>query len=79
MIGRENEVKALRGAMESGKSEFVALYGRRRVGKTFRVGEFFNWKFAFHHAGLEGASRRETLASFREAVQRSHPLSRGTV
>lgn len=70
MIGRENEIKALRGAMESDKSEFVALYGRRRVGKTFLVGEFFNGKFAFHHAGLEGASRRETLASFREALQR---------
>ena len=70
MIGRENEIKALRDAMESDKSEFVALYGRRRVGKTFLVSEFFNGKFAFHHAGLEGASRRETLASFREAIKK---------
>ena len=70
MIGRDNEIRVLRSAVDSDKSEFVALYGRRRVGKTFLVSEFFNGKFAFHHAGLEGASRRETLASFREALQR---------
>ena len=70
MIGRDKEIQALRSAMDSDKSEFVALYGRRRVGKTFLVSEFFNGKFAFHHAGLEGASRRETLASFREALRR---------
>ena len=70
MIGRDKEIQALRSAMDSDKSEFVALYGRRRVGKTFLVSEFFNGKFAFHHAGLEGASRHETLASFREALRR---------
>ena len=70
MIGRDKEIQALRSAMDSDKSEFVALYGRRRVGKTFLVSEFFNGKFAFHHAGREGASRRETLASFREALRR---------
>ena len=70
MIGRISEITALRCAMESDKSEFVALYGRRRVGKTFLVSECFNGKFAFHHAGLEGAARRETLESFREALRR---------
>ena len=39
MIGRDKEIQALRSAMDSDKSEFVALYGRRRVGKTFLVSE----------------------------------------
>ena len=70
MIGRVNETKVLSLAMESDNSEFVALYGRRRVGKTFLVSEFFRGQFAFHHAGIEGASLREALASFREALKK---------
>ena len=35
MIGREKEKKVLLGAFSSDYSEFVAVYGRRRVGKTF--------------------------------------------
>lgn len=35
LIGREKEVKELQALYRSGKSEFVAIYGRRRIGKTF--------------------------------------------
>ena len=74
MIGRLKEIRILRSAHESEQSEFVALYGRRRVGKTFLVTEFFNGRFSFHHAGIEGATKRETLSSFREAMKRQgHP------
>lgn len=70
MIGRTEELHVLREAMESDQSEFVVLYGRRRVGKTFLVVEAFNGSFAFQHAGLENASKRESLESFREALRR---------
>ena len=70
MIGRSKEIEALRQAYSSDQSEFVALYGRRRVGKTFLVTEVFNGKFSFHHAGMENASKSEQLASFREALKR---------
>ena len=74
MIGRIEEVKALRRAYESEDSEFVAVYGRRRVGKTFLVREVFNCNFTFHHAGLANASREELLESFREALRKQgHP------
>ena len=39
MIGREKEVKELNRLYNSKKAEFVAIYGRRRVGKTFLVSE----------------------------------------
>jgi len=35
IIGREKEQALLREAYSSGKPEFIALYGRRRVGKTY--------------------------------------------
>lgn len=69
MIGRTREIAELRRAADSDNSEFVALYGRRRVGKTFLIEEVFNGRFAFHHAGMEGAPKRSQLESFREALR----------
>ena len=37
LIGREDECNELDRVMESDRSEFVIVYGRRRVGKTFLV------------------------------------------
>ena len=70
MIGREDEIRELRRRFASEESEFVAVYGRRRVGKTFLVNEVFNGNFAFHHAGMEKADKRTQLESFREALRR---------
>ena len=70
MIGRENEIRELRRRFASEESEFVAIYGRRRIGKTFLVNEVFNGNFAFRHAGMEKADKRTQLESFREALRR---------
>ena len=45
MIGRKEEIKLLKNAYESEYSEFVTVYGRRRIGKTFLVNEVFD----YHH------------------------------
>ena len=52
MIGRKKEVEELERLYGSSKAEFVAVYGRRRVGKTYLVGETFKNRFTFSHAGL---------------------------
>lgn len=52
IIGRKKEIKELEDILCSNKAEFVVIYGRRRVGKTFLVREFFKNKFAFQHTGL---------------------------
>lgn len=52
LIGREKETAALRNAAESDRSELVAVYGCRRIGKTFLVRETFGYKFLFQHAGI---------------------------
>lgn len=56
MIGREKEQKKLRDLYESGESEFVAVYGRRRVGKTYLIDETFRGRITFRHAGLSPVS-----------------------
>ena len=52
VIGRQNEVNELKDLYLSNRSEFVAIYGRRRVGKTFLVDSVFAGKITFRHAGL---------------------------
>ena len=52
IIGREKEIRELHDLYNSGNAEFVAIYGRRRVGKTFLVDEALKGKITFRHAGL---------------------------
>lgn len=52
IVGRKKERSDLEEMYSSGQSEFVAVYGRRRVGKTFLVNETFSGRFAFSHSGL---------------------------
>ncbi len=66
IIGRDKERKRLAKIITSKKSEFVAVYGRRRVGKTFLIREFFNYQFDFHHAGLANGNTIKQLASFHD-------------
>ena len=68
MIGRKNEKKELLKAYSSEFSEFVAVYGRRRVGKTFLVRETFDYKFTFQHAGLKKKSTSIQLDRFRQSL-----------
>lgn len=64
LIGREQEQAKLKAAYESEYSEFVAIYGRRRVGKTFLVREYFNYKFTFSHTGVSKKTHVGSCRSF---------------
>ncbi len=68
MIGRREEQEELLEAYHSGKPEFIALYGRRRVGKTFLVRSLFEKEFAFHVTGMANSGTRTQLDNFREAL-----------
>lgn len=58
MIGREKEAKKLRQLYNRNKADFIAIYGRRRVGKTFLVDEVFEGRITFRHAGLSPAENQ---------------------
>lgn len=68
LIGREREIHDLMNAYESEYSEFVAVYGRRRVGKTFLVREAFNYSFTFEHSGVANGNNRKQLRAFRDSL-----------
>ena len=68
MTGREEERRILKNAADSDHSQFIVVYGRRRVGKTYLIRETFDYSFAFSHTGIEGASMHEQLEAFRESL-----------
>ena len=60
LIGRKNEINNLETLYKSDSSEFVAVYGRRRVGKTFLIKEVFKNRLTFWHTGLSPYDRTKT-------------------
>ncbi|MGK0365008.1 MAG: AAA+ ATPase superfamily predicted ATPase [Saprospiraceae bacterium] len=70
IIGRTKEIKILDRVVQSSKSEFVAFYGRRRVGKTFLVREYFDYTFDFSLTGLANASTNQQLTNFSVQLQK---------
>lgn len=69
IIGRESEKKELLNAANDEYSKFVAVYGRRRVGKTFLIRETFNYSFTFQHTGLARGKMKEQLLAFHASIQ----------
>ena len=71
MIGRKNEREELLSTLEAEDSQFVAVYGRRRVGKTYLIRETFDYHFAFQHTGLAKGTLTEQLAEFQESLRQA--------
>ena len=66
IIGRHHEQEILHKYVESPRAEFIAVYGRRRIGKTFLVKQFFDEKFDFYVTGVYNVSRQEQLKQWKE-------------
>ncbi|MDD6890672.1 MAG: AAA family ATPase [Bacteroidales bacterium] len=68
LVGRKEEIRQLTEYYRSGRPEFVAVYGRRRVGKTFLVRHLFREEFAFEMSGSIGAGKNVQLSNFGHAL-----------
>ena len=75
IIGRKAERDELERIYNSDGSKFVAVYGRRRVGKTFLIKEHFKDRLTFWHTGLSPYGRdkkyllRDQLQAFYYSLQ----------
>lgn len=70
LVGRERECQELKRAMESDRSEFVIVYGRRRFGKTFLVDQYYQGHYDFTFVGGHNLSRQRQLTSFARALKK---------
>ncbi|MBV7533821.1 ATP-binding protein [Chitinophaga sp. sic0106] len=73
LIGREKEIVLLDQIKESKASSFVAVYGRRRVGKTFLIRQVFDNKFDFQLTGMSNVNLSQQLANFHTSLIKYHP------
>lgn len=64
MLGRHREKKRLSRLLESDKSELLAVYGRRRVGKTYLIKEYYKDNIVFDFTGTQYASKSNQLKKF---------------
>ena len=70
IVGRKEGMKELQRIYDSGSSEFVVVYGRRRVGKTYLIREFFHDDFVFYATGVARGNKTEQLAQFNSSLAR---------
>lgn len=68
VIGREKEKAILQEALASSKSEFVVVYGRRRVGKTFLVKNVLGDQIDFEMTGIQDGNLNDQLQNFSEKL-----------
>ena len=69
IIGRKREKDSLTQCLLSKRPEFVVVYGRRRVGKTYLIREYFNRQFSFYTTGLTDEKTKGQLRAFYESLR----------
>ncbi len=69
IVGRKKELAQIDQYYKSGKAEFIAVYGRRRIGKTYLVRQYFKNQFAFDMTGVMEGSKSEQMTAFHAALK----------
>ena len=69
IIARKQECEALQNCMAVNTSQLVIVYGRRRVGKTYLINQFFDDNFAFKVTGIYNEPKEVQLQSFAKALK----------
>ena len=69
IIGRDRELSLLKKIINDDSSHFLAIYGRRRIGKTYLIREAYEERFTFQHAGLFEGTLKEQLLAFENSIK----------
>jgi len=69
LTGRQAEKNILATVIASGNPELVAVYGRRRVGKTFLIRTAYAGHVVFEFSGIHSASLATQLQNFTNSMQ----------
>lgn len=71
LVGRKREISILNKMLKSNSSELIAVYGRRRVGKTFLIREIYKKHMVFELTGYYKGSMHDQLRNFHTQLQSS--------
>jgi hypothetical protein len=70
LVGRKAEQEELADALRSDRPELIAIYGRRRVGKTYLVRTYFAEQLCFELTGIRDATQAQQLEMFARTMER---------
>jgi AAA+ ATPase superfamily predicted ATPase len=70
IVGRKDEQRIIGDCYEDDRPHFLVIYGRRRVGKTYLVREFFDDRFFFSYTGMANTNKEKQLQGFNQALKR---------
>ncbi len=70
LIGRHYESDILQESLNNSSSELIAIYGRRRVGKTFLIRTFFKKQMAFEVSGLYNGNMNDQIQNFTNEIHK---------
>lgn len=68
IVGRAKEIAEFEKYVRSGRPEFIAVYGRRRVGKTFLINQLFHGRMTFSMTGVLEGDFDEEIEAFMDAM-----------
>ena len=71
MIGRNYEINRLLNSLKSNSSELIAVYGRRRVGKTFLIRNIYKEHIKFEVSGLYQGEKEQQLDIFFDELKKA--------
>ena len=71
LIGRKEEKRILQQALESQEAEMVAVFGRRRVGKTFLIKSVYQERIVFEITGIQNAPAAEQMQNFAQQLNKA--------
>ncbi|RYZ45755.1 MAG: ATP-binding protein [Sphingobacteriales bacterium] len=71
VIGRKEEQQLLLDVLKSRSAGLVAVYGRRRVGKTYLIRNVYADRMVFELTGMYGAPLRDQLLQFSRSMQKA--------
>lgn len=79
LLGRENEQDTIKDGLTSSESKLIAVYGRRRVGKTFMIRQHFQGQMSFEISGLYRGDMTDQLDHWTDTLgQYGHYIPVGT-
>jgi len=69
LIGRKKEIQLLNDALQEDSSQFIAVYGRRRIGKTYLIDETYREVMLFHTTGIYKKPLKMQLEQFAASLK----------
>ncbi|MHA4806824.1 AAA family ATPase [Flavitalea flava] len=73
IIGRNNELVEMKGLLNDHQSQFLIVYGRRRIGKTYLIRNAYEKEIVFQMTGFAEATTTEQLINFFSALKTANP------